>query len=1191
MNIKPALLQGSTLPFVDLSSESFEDFVYSALVVLGKTKGFEMQSGRQPSGDKGFDCTAKTINENCLVCIQCKRYSSTLQISTVAEEIIKVSLENALQGSMVKQHYVITASTVSENVRQALRENDFLALKNECIKIIKGKKFQPKLLERAQENAIDSIECIKKYIDSLDKLIVWSAVDFQNELLIVWSQLADILERNFLIERVLKDVPTPDFDLTSYLSKNVKLNFAPLYYSSADLPHHLGSKNFLNYNASYSSIDELISILKQNKNIILAAPGGSGKSSALSMIEVALSTIDMDIEFIPVKIKLRSYSRNNIDNMIQKVLGISYGSWRSLPFKFIFLFDGLDEMLQHDTQAFFDDLESIIGKHSYICSVRNTGLSINTIANSINLCFTLLPLSYRGAFDIASQVFKDDELKSFNNDYRDKLGVIGGRFLSSPYALTLSIEYYKQYKYLPNSMEELLNNWISYKIKQDQSRVEKLDIKINQIIPSKIQEVFSLILYKVYFKKNNIAFSENLFLEIVTECFEELVSLNSYITKMLSFPEFFDLFKQYEILSKDKNGIYSPPHLIISEYLSAQTLAKNWINYKDYQFNYAHYNIWLYCSNFISDEDKDAFFNMVFGFEMRLATEVAKKFQNIYLIKMEDALLQLEQSEKILIRSDAIRALGILGTEKSLERLRSNKGLKDNHHYHQRLRALLINGDRETLHQIFYKYSIQAQAPAKISGGEYDLWFQAPPMLITNIARESLEEWKINNKVPLCFSLRTIKLFGDIFDLDVLTSIINETESEQEFNDASMAVFSIKQSELVKILNTLISNQGNNSYWAKKALLSLNVPINIDDEFEYFIKCGSLTESELASDQFSYSLYYLCEFLEKNILDDQQMLVLANAYKKLTFGTDFYYYHLVWRLALCGNPSAFMSIVELVYKRQDIKEIHWAIGYLASLDIVNINDTLSNVIDEYFALLPEGNDGTFMHYVKYYYKHKSKEKGLELSYQKIKEKLSFLSNETITYDYYIMQSQFDYSWIFSILSFERIIDEIDFCIEDSLKFLLISTEHTKGESIDIKFKILSKIDKKILDLYVRGVKDSQVKRYLVNYLLFNDLSENPILFFKEYLPSFLSHHMFYPTIKVVSVKYWSDELAELFLTNFIKFEWQDVNVQMFEDYIFIFLELLTPQQLLKSEEKRTKPLNPLIKRIYDIWLEDKAIIQ
>ncbi|MBS7829180.1 restriction endonuclease [Wohlfahrtiimonas chitiniclastica] len=1188
MSVKPALLQGVTLPFVDLSSESFEDFVYSALVVLGKTKGFEIQNGRQPSSDEGFDCTARTINENSLVCIQCKRYSSTLQIKTVAEEIIKVSLENALHGSIVKQHYVITASTVSKNVRQALRENDFSQLKNECIKIIEAKKFQPKLLERAQENSIDSIDCVQKYIDSLDKLIVWSAVDFQNELLIVWSQLADILERNFLIERVLKDVPTPDFDLTSYLSKNIKLNFAPLYYSSAELPYHLESKNFRNYNASYSSIDELVSTLKQNKNIILAASGGSGKSSTLSMIEVALSTSDMDIEFIPVKIKLRSYSRNNIDKMIQKVLGISYGSWRSLPFKFIFLFDGLDEMLQHDTQAFFDDLESIIGKHSYICSVRNTGLSIKTKADSINLCFALLPLSYRGAFDIASQIFKDDELKSFNNDYRKKLGLIGGRFLSSPYALTLSIEYYKRYQYLPNSMEELLENWISFKIEQDQSRVEKFDIKTNQIMPSKIQEVFSLILYKVYFEKNTTVLSEDLFIEIITECFDELE--NTYITKMLKFNEFLDLVKQYEILSKDKDRIYSSPHLIISEYLSAQTLAKNWINYKDYQFSYAHYNIWLYCSSFITDEDKDAFFNMVFSFDMRLATEVAKKFQNGYLIKMEDALLRSEQSEKVLIRSNAVHALGILGTEKCLARLRSDEGLKDSHHSSQRLRALSENGDKKTLYNLFAENERQAQMPMKISGGSYDLWFKAPPALITDIARKRLEEWKINKAIPLCFSLRTIKLFGDVSDLDVLASIINETVSEQEFYDASSAVLSIKQNELVKILNTLIANQGKSSYWAKKILLLLNQQINIGDEFEYFIKCGSLTESELDSDQVIYSLYDLCEFLEKNYLDDQKILMLANTYKNLTFRTNFYYYQLVWRLALCGKPGAFMSIVELVYERQDAEEIHWAIGYLASLDIVNINDTLSNVIDEYFVSLSEGNDGTFMHYAQYYYKHKSKEKGLELIYQKTKDKLLALSEETITYNQYMLEDTFKYSFIFSILSYEGIIDEVDFCLEDSLKFLLISTEHTKSELRDIKFKILSKIDKKILDVYVQKVKDKDVRIYLVNYLLFNDLSENPIIFFKEYLPSFLSHHMFYPTIKVVCVKYWSDELAEIFLTNFIKFEWQDINVQMFGDYISIFLELLTPQQLLKSEEKRTKPLNPLIKRIYDIWLEDKHII-
>ena len=88
---KPRLFQNNQLPLGELSSDSFEDFVYQSLVLLGNQKGFQMQSGRQPSGDEGFDCTAKKITDKGLICIQCKRYNHTLYTATVVEEIVKVS--------------------------------------------------------------------------------------------------------------------------------------------------------------------------------------------------------------------------------------------------------------------------------------------------------------------------------------------------------------------------------------------------------------------------------------------------------------------------------------------------------------------------------------------------------------------------------------------------------------------------------------------------------------------------------------------------------------------------------------------------------------------------------------------------------------------------------------------------------------------------------------------------------------------------------------------------------------------------------------------------------------------------------------------------------------------------------------------------------------------------------------------
>lgn len=1188
--VKPTLLQGFPLPVCALSPDSFEDFVYKTLSLLGNSKGFEMQSGRQPSADQGFDCTAKTKGKDELICIQCKRYNVVLQTKTVAEEIIKVALEGALNRSTVKQHYIITSGTVSGTLRQKLRQDNYLSLKDECEKIIKGAKFQPALLKKARDNSIDPVSTVIKYIESLDKLLVWSGVDFQNELLIIWSDLHDILEQHFSIETVLKEKPTPDFNPNSYLNEKLKEEkvLEPLYYSQSSLPNNLKNEIELDkYEGTIFSIDVIIHLINQNKNIVLSSPGGSGKSSTLSIIEKKLASITNDIEYIPVKIKLRSYSRNTLNNMIEHGLGISYGSWKSLPFKFVFLFDGLDEMLQHDTQAFYDDLLSTIGENSYILTVRNTGVAVETSFKSINICLSIQPLSYRSAFNIANKIFKGDDLSGFYDEYRNKLNTIGYNFLSSPFVLSLAIDYYKENKILPKRIEDVLEGWISNKIRNDQSRVTSETIKLNRVPVSKIEEAFSLILYKASFEKNIRSIPEDTVLELIMESYDELSSSKAYLTRVLDLHEFTSMVHHYEILYQDTDGHYSTPHAIISDYLSSKFLAINWRKYKSTFIN-SHYDIWLYCSNFITNEDKECYLNTVFSFDICLGAKVANKFQGSSIDEIQNRLLKLEQSEKVLTRSNAIFALGILATESSYNRLKSQEGYLDHHHPHQRRRALALNGDRETLLKIINENEFQVQAPIKISGGDYDLWFSSPPTIITDIARDRVEEWLNNKLPPLCMSLRTLALFGDSFDINTIVSVLENTDDKQEFYDASKALFEIDKDSLIEVLNKIIKEDKSTSYWAKQCLLSMGIKCNIDDEFNFFIEQNEKTEDELASHECMYFLQKLVDFINKTELDDKNTNILIKTYEKSKFKHDFYYNRLIWNLARSAKSGAFLPIVALAYSRKVPDEINNAISYLSDLDELNIDSNLTEKIDNYFESLKGQYEGIFHYYIQYYYKHKSKDFALSLINKKIAEKLAHLSPESITREHYI-GSIFEYNMVFDFLSDEKR-DEINLCKEDAIKLLLIHTEHSSDNQKIIKQTLLSAIDKSALDNYANRIEDQYVKISAINYLLFNDLSSCPILLMEKYLLTFLSHYIFYPTIEHVCRREWDDRLANLFLECFIEYEWNHINAQMFEKFINSFLILITKEQLVRFENKRVKPIDSCVERIYKIWLESNDLI-
>ena len=160
----------------------------------------------------------------------------------------------------------------------------------------------------------------------------------------------------------------------------------------------------------------------------------------------------------------------------------------------------------------------------------------------------------------------------------------------------------------------------------------------------------------------------------------------------------------------------------------------------------------------------------------------------------------------------------------------------------------------------------------------------------------------------------------------------------------------------------------------------------------------------------------------------------------------------------------------------------------------------------------------------------------------------------------------------------------------ALKLLLINTNITPKED-KIKKVILSKIDVAKIENYVNKIKDIYVKIYVSDYLLKNGFSLNPVEVLKQYLPIFLSHHMYYDTIKKVCEDNWNDELADIFLSSFLNHQWTPIDVQMFENYINFYAQILTEEQLIIFEERRDKPINLLISRVYKIWLEYNGVNQ
>lgn len=1179
----PPLYRGHRIPLTTLSAASFEDFIYQVLLLLGKRKDFQMQSGPQPAGDQGFDCTAKTTSGS-LVCIQCKRYTGTLYTQTVAEEIIKVALDGALNGSTPKQHYIITCGTVAEKLRKQLRQPNYSDLKDKCKDLLKHADFKS-LVKKAKDNAVSPFETIVQYLDSLDNLFVWSGLDFENEISVIWSKLTDILEKHFSLEVAFKEHPRPDFDISNYIDA-IDINTAhlvPLQYRQSKLPNKLSYHGGLeDHKERIFSNSDLIDQLKQEKKIIISSQGGSGKSSVLSIIESELVQSNEDIEFLPIKIDLRSYSRNTLSHRIKQKLGINYGSWKSLPFNFIFLFDALDEMLQHDTQAFIDELQKETHGYGFVLTLRDTGLNIETLLNSISFCVSILPLSYRSAFEIARKTLDESTLNNFYNEYRDRLGSIGFDFLSSPFSLNLTFQYYKNNKKIPHKIEELLENWVESKINNDARKITNTSNKINKIPANFIQESFSLILYKSRVEKNLTSISEEKYHEVLMDSYDELESTKSYISRYLNFDEFVAMIPHYEILTLGSDGFYSTPHLIISDYLISKRFSSNWRKHSEkYSIN-SFQDIWYFSSNYISQKDRIDFTQSILSFNLVLAAEVSKRLGGECLIIAENEILRNEQSEKIITRAQAVSALGILGTDVSLDRLRSNSGFLDVHHSWQRLRSLAAHGDKNVLRKILKEKEKEAQSPVKFSGGSYDIWFAAPPMVLTNIARSRLSNWLLDKTLPLCMCLEIIELYGDIYDTETLLKIINETKVEKELYRAAQAMFSIDCDMLIEHLRETIEKGHHFSYPIKKILLELGIKVNIDEEFNFLIAQSEKQESEISGHSHTFFLDNLVSFLKNFDLTKEQAELLANTYSSLNFNQDLYYYDLLWSLASSMQLEEYIPIAKLAFKNKISDEVHRAINYLSHIDASKVDSEFSKAIDYYYFEIEEECYGTKSYFSKYYLKQGKKSRAYKIISESIARILSETNPGTVTRDEYISCGDL---WKINAFLDISIANDLSFPLSISLKFILLDTSTSHNDAKKIKAIILSKINADDIENYLQSITNEIVRFYASAYLLENNLLSNQTKWVKVYLSELLANHMYHSVIEKVFDRIWNDELASFFLRSFLEHKWDRVSAQMIDRLTDFFADKLTKEQLQKFENDRKKPINKLIERIYSIWLE------
>lgn len=421
-------------------------------------------------------------------------------------------------------------------------------------------------------------------------------------------------------------------------------------------------------------------------------------------------------------------------------------------------------------------------------------------------------------------------------------------------------------------------------------------------------------------------------------------------------------------------------------------------------------------------------------------------------------------------------------------------------------------------------------------------------------------------------------MFGDSYDIEILVSVIENTKVGKEFDQACIALNAMNQDLLVSKLKALIHEEHHNSHSAKKVLLFHGIKTDISEEFNFFIEQCHKSEAELVDKR--YELIELIEFIKSFELTQLQINTLIETYRNLNFPHDFYIYRYIWGIVSKSKANYFLPVVELAFSRNHPEEINQAMFYLTTRDELNIGDELSKKIDDYFSNAEEESYGIKLNYAKYYLRFDQNEIAHKILSESIEKLLLELSPETITYKKY----NFSFGSTSRVFDFFDLDENITFDDSVSIKLLLIDTKHTPKDD-KIKTKVISKINPVKIEDYVNTIKADSVKVYVFDYLLKNRFLPNEIGVMTQYLPIFLGNHMFYDTVQIVCEDNWSDELSNIFLSSFLNHQWEPISAQIFEKYTDFYAKILTKAQLTKFEQQRDKPINPLVSRIYKIWLE------
>lgn len=757
---------GHGFPVEQLSPGKFEDFVFACLQSVSDL--FDLVVTGQPSGsgDGGFDVQARNTRTGRIACVQCKRQKEPLGTPLVAEELAKVAATSALEGSDVGEHrFICTGGVRSKLVRQ-LREQSRQELVVEAVqRITTAQDGELAVLrERLEVASLDVRNVVRSYITNLDVLLAWSFHEFDVALSPRWSVILQIAERFFSIATVVREHPRASFDRAAYVleHRSYEAVLEPRLRATS-VPAGITSLSAANPGATTFEVTTNITTVDQFCELevgslaLLTGDGGAGKSAALKLIRArALQSSDA---MLPIMISLSTYVPGGLDHAIHQELGVESGNWRSLPDRVLLLCDGLNECPAGHVNAFLIELTSLLSRKRISCVIstrESTGRIKIVLPQAPSACVGLDEITPRGIRRIAERELRDNNAERFIAEYRALADVSYSRLLWTPFSVMVAVDLWRMNSSLPDTLGEMLAALL-------RSRCDRnLELSQCQLPPEVVLLLSEAVAFQCLIMDGRLdcpAVEAGRWIrEAKTFCGDALGIAD------LSETQAIEILIEHNLIHRSQNGHFNFDHQLVAGALTAPLLSSTWRKYVNRLEDPLSDDAWVFAARMVSPDDRTDYLAAVFSRDLLLGARVARELppeHHAYAKSLLDQCIKPDAPEHV--RVNATYALALLGSAAAVAQLKELVSDQQSPILRAAQRALAATGDYEFLAQILTIVDAIRSTPIRMSGGEVDIWDQAPLPKRLDVVRRRLLSCSLGE--PVSESLRLVAFERDTGDI------------------------------------------------------------------------------------------------------------------------------------------------------------------------------------------------------------------------------------------------------------------------------------------------------------------------------------------------------------------------------------------------------------------------------------------